>query len=76
MFRAKDILKDHVYIMGNIPSSLLQIGSPQEVDEYCRKLIQVCGKGGGFILSNSGGYDETKPANFRAMIDATWKYKP
>jgi uroporphyrinogen-III decarboxylase len=76
MFRAKVVLRDHVCIAGNVPSSLLQIGSPQEVEDYCAKLIKVCGKGGGFILSARSSIDEAKPANLRAMIDSTRKYNP
>jgi len=76
MFRAKEVLRDHVCIAGNVPSSLLQIGSPQEVEDYCAKLIKVCGKGGGFILSARSSIDEAKPANLRAMIDSTRKYNP
>jgi uroporphyrinogen-III decarboxylase len=67
MFRAKEILKDHACIMGNVPSSLLQVGSPQDVEEYCAKLIKFCGKGGGFILTNGSSIDEAKPENVKAM---------
>jgi uroporphyrinogen-III decarboxylase len=49
-------------------------GSPQEVDEYCRDMIRVCGKDGGFILSTSGGIDEAKPENIHALINAAEKY--
>ena len=47
IFKAKEILKDHVCIEGNIPSSLLQVGTVQETKDYCKKLIDVVGKGGG-----------------------------
>jgi hypothetical protein len=76
MFRAKEVLKDHTCIMGNVPSSLLQVGSSQDVDEYCRKLIKVCGKGGGFILTNGSSIDEAKPENIRAMVESVRKYSP
>jgi hypothetical protein len=76
MFRAKEILKDHVCIMGNVPSPLLQLGTPQEVDEYCRKLIEVCGKDGGLILTNGSSIDLARPENIRAMIEAPKKYHP
>ncbi len=76
MVKAKEVLKDHVCIMGNVPSSLLQVGSTQDVDEYCRKLIRVCGKGGGFILTNGSSIDEAKPENIRAMVEAAKKYRP
>jgi len=76
MFRAKEILKDHVCIMGNVPPSLLQVASPSEVEEYCGKLIKVCGKGGGFILAPGSSTDEAKFANMKAMVDSTKKYGP
>jgi hypothetical protein len=76
MFRAKEVLGGHVCIQGNVPSSLLTVGSPQDVEEYCRSLIKVCGKDGGFILSAStiNPPDSAKPANVKAMIDAAKKY--
>ncbi len=74
MARAKEVLGDHLCIMGNVPSSLLQVGSAQDVDEYCKKLIKVCGKGGGFILTNGSSIDEAKPENVKAMIDSVEKY--
>jgi uroporphyrinogen-III decarboxylase len=74
MFRAKEVLGRHLCIMGNVPTSLLQLGSSREVEEYCRKLIQICGKDGGFILVNGGGMDQAKPANIKAMVDSVKKY--
>jgi uroporphyrinogen-III decarboxylase len=76
MFKAKEVLKDHVCIMGNVPSSLLQVGSVQDVEDYCRKLIQVCGKGGGFILTNGSSIDEARPELIKAMVDSCKKYRP
>jgi hypothetical protein len=75
MFTAKEVLGNHLCIMGNVPTSLLQLASPQEVDDYCRKLIRVCGKDGGFILVNGGSLDQAKPANIKTMIDSVQKYK-
>jgi uroporphyrinogen-III decarboxylase len=74
IFKAKEILKDHICIEGNIPSSLLQIGSVQEVKDYCRKLIDVVGKGGGYILGPRSSTDEVKPENLKAMIEFTKEY--
>jgi hypothetical protein len=76
MFRAKAVLKDHICIGGNVPSSLLQLGSPGEVEDYCAKLIRVCGKGGGFILSPGSSIDLARPANLKAMIESAKKYRP
>jgi uroporphyrinogen-III decarboxylase len=74
IFKAKEILKDHVCIEGNVPSSLLQVGTVQQVKDYCKKLIDVCGKGGGYILSPRSSTDEVKPENLMAMIEFTKEY--
>jgi len=74
IFRAKEVLKDHVCIEGNIPSSLLQVGTVQDVKDYCKKLIDVVGKGGGYILSPRSSTDEVNPANLKAMIEFTQEY--
>jgi uroporphyrinogen-III decarboxylase len=42
---------------------------------YCKKLIDVVGKGGGFILDGAIGIpDEARPENVRAMVDTTREY--
>jgi len=76
MVRAKEVLKDHVCIAGNVPSSLLQVGSPRDVEEYAARLIRVCGKGGGFILSAGSSIDEARPENVRAMVESPKKHMP
>jgi uroporphyrinogen-III decarboxylase len=60
--------------MGNVPSALLQVGSVSEVEEYCKNLIQTCGKGGGFILTTGSVIDHAKPENVKAMVDSAKKY--
>jgi hypothetical protein len=75
IFRAKEILGDKACIMGNVPITMLQIGSPSVVDEYCKKLIKNVGKNGGFILRCSTDFtQEAKPENVKAMIDSVEKY--
>ena len=74
IFKAKEILKNHLCIEVNVPSSLLQYGSVQEVKDYCKKLIDLVGKGGGFILGPRSSTDEVKPENLKTMIDFTKEY--
>jgi uroporphyrinogen-III decarboxylase len=74
IFRAKEILKDHCCIEGNIPSTLLQMGSVQDVKDYCKKLIDVVGKDGGYIMGPRSSTDEVKPENLKAMIEFTKEY--
>ncbi len=74
IFKAKEILKDHVCIEGNVPSSLLQLGTVQDVKDHCKKLIDVIGKDGGYILSPRSSTDEVNPENMKAMIEFTKEY--
>ncbi|MCX7912736.1 MAG: hypothetical protein N2506_07260 [Dehalococcoidales bacterium] len=74
MFRAKKVLGDRACIAGNVPASLLRTGTPQAVKDYCRRLIEVCGEGGGFILTGGASIDKGNPDNLRAMLEAVEEY--
>ncbi len=74
MARAKEVLGNVCCIMGNVPTSLMMTGTPQEVKEHCRKLIEVCGKGGGYILTGGAQIDKGPPENLRAMMAAAKEY--
>ena len=54
--------------------SLLHAGTPQEVKDYCKKLIDVVGKDGGLIIAPKSVLDDAKPENVRAMIAFTKEY--
>ena len=74
IFRAKEILGNHMCIRGNVPVSLLHSGTPQDVRDYCKKLIDVVGKDGGFIMCSGGAVEEAKVENVRAMFEFTKEY--
>jgi uroporphyrinogen-III decarboxylase len=75
IFKAKDVLGDTVCIRGNVPPSLLCVGSAADVVEYCKRLIALVGKNGGFIMDGGSGIpEEAKPENVRAMADTTREY--
>ena len=75
LFKAKEVLGDTVCLRGNVPPSLLNIGTPREVAVYCKKLISEVGKGGGFIMDGAIGVpDEAKPENLKAMEETTKTY--
>ncbi len=75
MKRAKEVLGDRVCILGNVPSSLLVYGTPGEVEKCCRKLIEDCAEGGGFVLSTECETPwDAKRENVRAIIDSAEKY--
>ncbi|MFH1646174.1 MAG: uroporphyrinogen decarboxylase family protein [Chloroflexota bacterium] len=74
MAKAKKALGDKCCISGNVPTSMLVTGQPAEVKAYCRKLIETCGKGGGYILSGGANIDNGNPENLRAMMAAAKEY--
>lgn len=74
MVRAKKILGDNACIAGNVPTSLLCTGTPKAVKEYCRKLIEACAPGGGFILTGGASIEKGNPDNLRAMMEAAEEY--
>jgi uroporphyrinogen-III decarboxylase len=78
IFKAREILGDHMALHGDVPAPLLTLGTPDEVFAYCKRLIDVIGKdGGGFVLSSGCSTpDNSKIENVRAMVRAgnelTW----
>ncbi|MFC1532847.1 uroporphyrinogen decarboxylase family protein [Thermodesulfobacteriota bacterium] len=72
--KAKEILGDTVCFRGNVPGSLLQLGTPEEVKEYVKELIDVVGKNGGLIVDCDIWFDEAKHENVKAMVDTTKTY--
>ena len=74
MAKAKETLGKNACLIGNVPSSMLRLATPDEVKAYCKKLIDTAGKGGGFIMGNGAFFDEAKPENVKAMVDITREY--
>jgi hypothetical protein len=75
MARAKKMIGDRCCISGNVPGSVVIFGTPQQVKEYCRRLIETCAPGGGYILSGGCTATETRnPDNFRAFMQAAREY--
>lgn len=71
IFKAKEILKDHMCIMGDVPASLLALGTTEEVTAYCERLIDNVGIDGGFILSTGCECPvDAKFENVKAMLDS------
>jgi uroporphyrinogen-III decarboxylase len=74
MVKAKEIMGGVACIGGNMPSSLLSFGNVQEIKDYTKKLIDTCGKGGGYIMCNGAFFDHAKSENIKAMVDFTKEY--
>jgi hypothetical protein len=74
IFKAKEIMRDRCCIRGNVPASILTVGTPDDVRAYCKKLIDICAVDGGYIMDASCPLAEAKPENVQAMYDFTREY--
>lgn len=75
IFLAKRIIGDRVCIMGDVPPGMLALGSPAEVDEYCHRLIEEVGKGGGYIMGAGCEIPpNARPENVKTMLESVVKY--
>jgi uroporphyrinogen-III decarboxylase len=74
IYKAKEILGDTVCFKGNVPGSLLYAGTPQQVKDYVKELIDVVGKGGGLMVDSGIWFDEARHENVEAMVQFTKTY--
>jgi uroporphyrinogen-III decarboxylase len=69
MKAAKRALGGHSAIAGNVPTALLALSTPAEVEKYVLDLLENCAKDGGFMLENGAVLDDAKAECVKAMID-------
>lgn len=74
IFKAKEILNGHMCLAGNIPCSILQTGTPDDVRAAARKMIDVVAKDGAYVMSTRSPVDDAKFENLKALIDFTKEY--
>ena len=75
MAKAKKALGANCCISGNVPASVIATGSPAEVKECSRKVIESCKEGGGFILAaGTNSIEGARLENLRAMVEAAAEY--
>ncbi len=69
IYKVREVLGDHMCIKGDVPAALLTLGTPDEVYDYCTKLI--CDMGTGFILASGCTIPpNAKVDNVKAMVAA------
>jgi uroporphyrinogen-III decarboxylase len=73
--KAKKLLGEVMCFWGNVPASLMCAGTPQQVKDDVKELIDIFGDNGGLIVDSTMGLpDESKPENVQALTEAAHEY--
>jgi Uroporphyrinogen-III decarboxylase len=72
--KAKELLGDHVAIMGDLPSSILTTGTPDDVYKYIEALVRDIGPTGLILCPGCDGPIDAKPENFEAFAAASREF--
>ena len=70
IFKAKEVLGDHMCIMGDVPASMLFLDTPDNVYAYCTRLIRELGPEGFILQSGCDIPANAKLENVQAMVAA------
>ena len=75
IFEVHEMLGEKFCISGGIRNDVLAFGTPDDVREHCKKVIDGVARDGGYIMDASAiMQDDTKVENLRAMTDFTREY--
>ena len=70
IFKAKEILGNHMCLMGDVPAAMLFLKNPDDVYRYCRRLIHELGPQGFILQSGCDIPANAKLENVQAMVAA------
>jgi uroporphyrinogen-III decarboxylase len=75
VFHVHQQIHDKFAMSGGIPNTLLSFGKPEEVRAFCRRVIDIVAKDGGYIM-DSGAImqDDTSIENLQAMTQTAREY--
>ena len=61
-------------IGGGFSPYLLNYGTKEQVVDECKRLLDICAPGGGFIFETAYGMDYAKDENVEAMFETVRTY--
>ncbi len=69
IYKIKEVLGDHMCIKGDVAATMMSLGTPDDVYNYCTKIIRDMGPG--LILSTGcSAPPDAKVENVKAMVAA------
>ncbi len=69
IFKAKQVLGDHMCLLGDVPPRMLTLGTADEVKAYCRRLVREIGAEGFILAQGCAIPPDARLDNVRAMIE-------
>jgi MtaA/CmuA family methyltransferase len=73
--KIKEAARHRACLLGNIDTGLLAFGTPTQVEDACRELIQIWKQDSGFILGPGCAMGPETPAeNIHTLVEAAKKY--
>jgi len=75
IFKVHEVIGDKFCLSGGIPNYLLAFGTPEEVRDCCKKVIDGAAGDGGYIMDAAAiVQNDAKIENMKAMTDFTREY--
>lgn len=75
IFKAKEMLGDRFWIMGNIQTKLLRFGTKQQIIEKTKDLIDGCKEEGGYMMAEGCEVaPDTPMRNLKTWVETTLEY--
>jgi len=74
IFKAKKIVGDTVCVAGDIPLLLLKAGTPDEIKDAVKRVIDGAGSNGGFVMSSRTVLDDADPKLVKLWAEYTREY--
>ena len=72
--KAKEVLGNHMAIMGDVPASLFAAGNPDDIYQYVKGLVRDIGPTGLLLAPGCDAPVNTKPENMEAFVAAAREY--
>ena len=72
--KAREILGDHMAIMGDVPATLFAAGTPDDIYAYVRDLVRDIGSTGLILCPGCDAPINTKPENMQAFVAAAHEF--
>ena len=75
IYKTRDVLGNKFCLSGGVPNTLLAQGTPEEVRQHCKDIIDGVAQEGGYIMDASAiVQNDAEVENIRAMTEATLEY--